>query len=135
MLIYSFNTNIGLGVYDISYTHHKPSLLAYYVIPGKGFKIKLGGGAGYRIVTVSEKLPTSGSRIKYTSGGLGLLVKVKGDTAIGEKLYANIGLDLRFDLPGEPENNGKKMHNGALREDVNLNSLSVGISLGISYFF
>ncbi|MBN2570872.1 MAG: hypothetical protein JXA68_01980 [Ignavibacteriales bacterium] len=133
--IYSFNTSFaGIGTYDISYFHHKPSVLAFYVISGEGYKFKFGGGVGYRIISVDEQLPTSTLEYNYKSSGLGFVGKAQAHTSLGGNFYVFLELDARYDLPGEPENNGKKIENIVLDETVNFNSLSIGLNIGISLF-
>ena len=133
MELFSYNSNftLGLGNYDISYTYHKPSLLAYYVLPGEGYKFKFGGGFGLRYVSVDEEIFRT---TNYTSTGVGFLLRAQGHTALGGSFYANIGADARLDLPGEPENDGAPIGQ-TTGEAVDLNSFSVGIKLGVSYFF
>lgn len=122
--LFSYNTPLLGASYEISYSHHKPSLLAYYVISGEGYKIKFGGGLGYRYVSLDERIIGT---TNYSTSGFGLLLRIQGHTLLSGNLYANIGGDLRNDFLGEIQNpNGQK---------YNLNSLSAGVRLGISYFF
>ncbi|GBD90477.1 hypothetical protein BMS3Abin04_01194 [bacterium BMS3Abin04] len=123
--LFSYNTPLLGGSYEISYTHYKPSLLAYYVISGEGYKIKFGGGIGYRYVSLDERILGA---TNYSTSGFGLLLRMQGHTLLSGNLYANIGGDLRNDFLGEIQNS----NNG---QNYNLNSLSAGIRLGISYSF
>ncbi|OGU58803.1 MAG: hypothetical protein A2V66_01705 [Ignavibacteria bacterium RBG_13_36_8] len=131
--IYSYTASFsGTYVYDISYGHHKPSVLAYYVISGNGYKFKFGGGAGLRIISLDEKIMNT---VNYSTSGFGVLLKAQGHTLLGGNFYANIGVDLRYDLPGEPKNGSNYIVDNSINQNVNINSLSFGIKLGISYFF
>jgi long-subunit fatty acid transport protein len=133
LTIFSYNSPRGIGgIYELSYNMHRPSLVAYYVIPGNGYKFKFGGGVGTRHITVTEKNFTEDS---YSSTGVGFLLKVQGLTLLSENLYANIAFDLRFDFPGEPSNGNIKIRNNAVNENVKFTSLSAGIKLGVSYLF
>lgn len=130
--LFSYNAQTsGGGKYDLSYGHHKPTLLGYYVISGTGYKFKFGGGVGYRIVSVDEQIY---SKTTYSGSGLGLLLRAQGHTALGSNVYVNIGLDLRYDMPGEPSNGDQYIVDNLISENVNLNSLSIGIRVGVSYF-
>jgi hypothetical protein len=134
--IYSFSINSSkAGFYEVSYQHHKPTLVAYYVIPGEGYKFKFGGGIGFRYLTLDEQVSNSPQPVNYTTSGLGFLLKIQGHTKLSGNLYANIGADMRYDMPGEPESSGKKIFDNSINENVNLNSLSFGVKLGVSYFF
>ncbi|MFA3782500.1 hypothetical protein ABRY23_05480 [Melioribacteraceae bacterium 4301-Me] len=133
LLIDSYNTPVGVaGIYEISYNVHRPSLLGYYVIYGKGYKFKFGVGAGPRFASLTEKIVT---QTNYNSTGLGFLLKAEGHTALSTNFYAVIGVDARYDLVGEPSYSNGKIHNNVNGENLNLNSISVGLKLGISLTF
>lgn len=124
-----------LGTYKLEYEMHKPSVMAYYVIPGKGYNFKLGGGAGIRYITVSETIPAQGSE-DFSGMGFGFLLKALGNTTLGQNLYAQIGAALSFDFPGVPDNNGKAFsYNNEEQQEVNFNSFSASVRLGLSYYF
>ena len=130
--IYSY-TNSGInGQYELSFNNIMPSLLAYYVLSGQGYNFKFGGGAGLRLVSVDESLPASGSS-DFHSVGIGFIGRIEGNTLLGGNVYANVGLDLRYDLNGEPKSNGTTLRNNVLDENVNFNALSIGLRLGITY--
>lgn len=132
VLLDSYNAPIGVGgIYDISYIQHRPSIIGYYVISGIGYKFKFGGGIGVRLVSLTEEIFL---KTEYTANGFGILLKGEGNTLLGGNFFALIGFDLRYDLPGEvsgPNNN--KIFNNANGENLQLNSLSIGIKLGVSY--
>jgi len=134
-LLYSFTSSDGNGQYELAYGLTMPSLIGYYVITGTGYNFKFGGGAGVRFLSVDESLPGTGSSDNYTSTGYGFILRAEGNTALAENVYAHIAADVRYDVNGEPENNGDKLYNAVYKENVNFNSLSFGIRLGISYQF
>lgn len=134
-LIYSYNASNINGRYDISYDLIMPSLLAFYVVSGKGYDFKFGGGAGIRFLSVDETLPASARSDNYTSTGFGAIIRAEGNTLLGGNVYANVITDIRYDINGEPKGNLGNLRNNVLNENVNFNSLSVGIKLGVSYFF
>lgn len=134
-LIDSYNVQIGNGgIYEISYTFLRPSLNAYYVISGLGYKIKFGGGIGPRLISLKEENIIEKD---YTSKGYGILLKIEGNTLLGNNLYALIGFDMRYDFSNDLENTSTKnkiinYYNG---EALNMTSVSAGIKLGITYIF
>lgn len=132
--LYSYNTQNGIGTYDLSYHNFMPTLVNYYVINGDGYQFKFGGGAGIRFLSADESLPASTSKQTYTSTGFGFLLRGAGNTRLSDKVYINISLDARYDINGEPANGGKTLFNYPANEKVNFNSLSVGLSLGLTYF-
>jgi hypothetical protein len=133
-LINSYTTTGFTGKYEMFYGIFMPSVLNYYVIGGEGYNFKFGGGLGIRLVNADESLPASGSTQNYSSTGFGFLLRAEGNTLLGEKIYAKIGVQARYDLNGEPDNNGDYL-NDVAQDRVNFNTFSVGLSLGISYIF
>lgn len=132
-LIYSYTSSSSIGQYEMAYNNLMLSLLSYYVVNGDGYNFKLGGGAGLRFFSGDESLPGTGITKTYTSTGYGFLLRAEGNTLLGGNIYAKIGAQARYDLNGEPENNGAHLVN--INENVNFNSLSIGLSLGVSYIF
>ncbi|MEE9430102.1 MAG: hypothetical protein V3V16_03615 [Melioribacteraceae bacterium] len=124
--IYSFNSSFGLGIYDLSLNHHKPSIIGYYIMKGIGYKIKFGVGTGIRIVQAEEKLLGVSN---YSTNGIGFIFKAQGDTKLSGNLYALIAGELRYDLPGEIKTLGL---GGSI---ISLNSIGVGLKLGTVYYF
>lgn len=133
--IYSYNSSQSkLAKYDLYINTHAPTLFAYYVIPGEGYKFRLGGGIGYRYALLQEKF--SNFDIKYKAQGVGLMLKADGNTSLGGDLYALIGFVLKWDLPGKPEHSTELPSGFKTNiEEVSLNSFSAGVRLGLSYFF
>ncbi|MBX3008746.1 MAG: hypothetical protein KF816_12055 [Melioribacteraceae bacterium] len=118
------------GLYEVSFTHFKPSVVTYYIIPGEGYQFKLGGGVGLRTVSFSERFL---SQADYNANGLGFLLKAVGNTALSKDFFALIGIDVRYDLPGDLSNNGNKIFNPVTGENLNMNSISVAINLGVTF--
>lgn len=127
----SYNTSLGSGgVYEISYSNHRPTVLAYYVIPGEGYQFKFGGGIGYRYVSLDERIVSS---TNHSFSGFGILLRALGNTLLSKNFYALIGFDLRYDVISQNSNSNNALINLTNGEKVNLNSVSVGIQLGITY--
>lgn len=133
--IYSYNNFADLGQYDISANNIFPTALAYYVIAGDGYNFKLGGGAGLRLLYFTEKLPGDVVSTDYTATGVGFLLRAEGTTRIDGNVHAHIGGDIKYDVAGKPESSGTSTSSNRLFEQVEFNSLIVGIRLGISYYF
>lgn len=132
--IYSYNNNVGPGQYDLTYNSILPSVMAYYALVGDGYNFKIGGGAGPRFVSVKESKKWMGSEVDYSSTGFGIVVRAEGNTVLSDNLYANIGVDVRYDVNGEPsDSDGNNITN--FNENVNFNSFAIGVKLGISYLF
>lgn len=127
----SYNTSIGNGgIYEISYYQHRPSLLAYYVVLGEGFRFKFGGGIGLRYVSLTERVIVS---TDYKASGVGFLLRAMGNTIMSKDFYALVGVDLRYDLAGDVSNENSTLTNNATGEKLNMKSISIGIYLGITF--
>ncbi|MDR3609182.1 MAG: hypothetical protein P4L27_01305 [Ignavibacteriaceae bacterium] len=131
----SFNFSPNGGRYQLSYGVLMPTITSYYVIEGQGYNFKFGGGLGLRFASITETKEFSSSSNNYNSIGFGILLRALGNTALSSNVYANITGDIRYDLNGTPKNNGNPIQNTVLNNSVNLNSLSLGLSLGITYIF
>ena len=131
LLIDSYNASYGTGgVYEMSYNVHRPSLLAYYIVPGIGYQFKFGGGVGPRFVSLSEKIISSAD---YSVSGYGFVVKAEGNTLLSKNFYALIGTNLRYDVTGDVSNSQNTIVNRSTGEKLNLNALSFGIYLGVTF--
>ena len=131
--IYSFTDVKPQGKDELSFNNLMPSLMGYYVLSGDGYNFKFGGGAGVRFVSVEETRNISVAKTNYSSVGFGTILRIEGNTLLGGNVYANIGADMRYDVNGEPENNGEPLYNISQKENVNFNTLSIGVRLGITY--
>ena len=126
--ISSYTNQISFGQYDFNWNAIMPSVIAYYVLGGKGYNLKFGGGAGIRFSSVEEKQNWNGQTRNLNSTGFGFLVRADGNTLLSG--------NLRYDLNGEPEDSGgNPLRNNVQNENVDLNSFSIGIRLGIAYYF
>jgi len=134
-LINSFNYSTDLGKFELDYNILSPNLLAYYILDGIGYNFKFGGGFGLRFVNVDLSFPGTNVITNYSNTGYGFILRADGNTLLGGNVYANIGADLKYDINGVPKSNGSTLFNNISREDVNLNSLSFAIRLGISFIF
>ena len=130
-LLNSYNAGSSNGNYDLTYSLLMPSVLYNYVLIGKGYNFKFGGGAGIRFLSIAEKLPSDPNNYNYSSLGYGLILRAAGNTAIAQDVYAYIAADIRYDILKEPEPSA----GGNKIGDVNFSSLSFGVRLGISYQF
>ena len=124
------NTYSSGGSYQISYNLQRPSLVAYYILPGEGYQFKFGGGVGLRYVSLSE---TIYSATKYYATGAGLLLKSEGNTKLSDHFYALIGVNVRYDITGKLSTPSQNLTNNESNENVNLNSVSFGIYFGITF--
>jgi hypothetical protein len=121
---YSFSSDIGKR--ELTSVFLMPGFVASYVIAGTGYNFKFGGGAGLRLSYINEDFDFY--TVDHTSAGFGFLLKTEGNTLLGGNLYANIGAELRYDI------NGSFIAGRASGINVNLDSFSAGLRLGLTYF-
>jgi hypothetical protein len=130
---FSYTNVLGSGlVYELDKTIYMPTLLGYYLIKGNGYEFKFGVGLGYRYAGVVEKTYSSAN---YSAGGFGSLVRAQALTALGNNFYVNLSGDLRYDIIGTPKNGNNKIYDDILQQNVNLNSFSAVVRIGITYIF
>ncbi len=134
--IYSYSNDFSdYGKFELDYNMHSPTFMAYYVLEGEGYKFKFGGGVGPRYISCNQTLPLLTTSLNYTSWGFGTLLKAEGNTALSENVYALIAFSLKLDFPGTPKNDGKSLYRSSGIKDVDFNSFSAGIRLGIVHTF
>jgi hypothetical protein len=133
--LFSYTNVSTVGKYEMVFNIIPVTAMGYYVIRGEGYNLKFGSGIGPRFINAEESLPGMGTTDSYTSTGAGIIIRCEGNTFLGGNFYANLGADLKYDLNGEPENNGEKLTNSVYGENVNFNTFSLGVKLGISYLF
>ena len=122
----------SIGNYEISFVLHRPSLMCFYVLPGNGYQFKFGGGFGIRKLFLTERIQ---STEKYTADGFGLVFKAKGNTKLSKDFYALISIDFRYEAIEDISNSTGTIYNNVLKENLNMNSFSFGIHLGVTYSF
>ncbi len=133
---YAFNsyTNITAnGKYELNYRFISPSLMGYYMIEGAGYSFKFGGGVGPRFLVVEEIKPFVVTGITYTSTGFGVVARASGSTALSNNVFAYIGADARYDAGGTPKKDGIAIPQRG--RELSVNSLSLGLKIGVSFTF
>ncbi len=132
-LINSFTYTFFPTKYEFAYNIFMPSVLNYYVLQGKGYKFKFGGGLGLRFSSVHETKPILTKTYNYRSVGYGLILRAEGNTLLSGNFYVSLGGDIRYDINGEPKNGNNYIVNNGKK--VSLSSFSAGVRLGITYIF
>lgn len=130
--IFSVSSNNGVGVSELAFNTHMPSILALYVYSGKGYKLKVGGGLGIRFVDLTQKLITASD---YSSLGFGSVLKAEAHTKLSGNFYLSLLGNIRLDFPGEPSDGDNYIVDFISNENVNVNSIGFGLGIGVSYFF
>ena len=121
------------GTYDFTYHIIMPTITSYYVIRGEGYNFKFGGGVGLRLLSADESIPATPSATNYTSAGPGFLLRAAGNTRLSGDFFVYIAGNLRYDLNGDLK--GWTDHHSGNYNQVNMNSFSASVNLGITYTF
>ena len=132
-LLSSATFNMSTGQYDFSYHIIMPTITSYYVIRGEGYNFKFGGGVGIRLASANELFPSSPSANNFTSTGFGVLLRAAGNTRLSNDFYVYISGDIRYDWNGDL-NKWSEYHVSTYNQ-VDLNTLSAGVNIGITYMF
>jgi len=132
-LLNSVTFNMSTGLYDFSYHAIMPTVTSYYVLRGEGYNFKFGGGIGVRFVSADESFPSSPTANNFTSTGFGFLLRTAGNTKLSDNFYVYISGDLRYDLNGNLK--GWNDYHPTYYNQVNLDTFSAGVTLGITYIF
>jgi hypothetical protein len=118
---------------EFSYRIHMPTIIAQYILyEAQTYNFKVGAGAGFHLGSYDEKLTSTGA-FEASANGVGSVLELEGNTALGENLYAHLGAQLRWEFVGE-------LRDGAGRKPIatastTLHFFSVGARLGMSYYF
>jgi len=122
------------GTYTLFYNLHMPTALVQYVLPGKGYFVKLGVGIGYHAGSVEQSNSIFGTSSTYTSHGFGAKAQVVGETEFDEHLFGYISGDMRWESFGKLKNSsGSELQN--LGQTASLSMFIVGLGFGLIYYF
>lgn len=135
-LINSYNITSGSGSYEYSYVIHMPTLIAQHLDMHAGYAFKFGGGLGYHIALLSERLQGASAR-DFKSTGLGVKVDAEGNTALGESMYAYLGVDVRVNFMSTfKDSQGNVLQiRGLTPKNAKMNFFALGLKFGMIYYF
>jgi hypothetical protein len=118
-----------------TYVVHMPTALVQYLIQGRGYVFKFGGGLGYHVATFTEDYALYGGT-SYSSRGIGLKLEAEGNTEFDSHLYAYIVGDIRGDMMSEfKSTQGTPLINPVNDKHASMSFYSVGLKFGLMYYF
>jgi hypothetical protein len=133
-LLHSYNITQGGMNLAFSYAVHMPSVLICYLYAGKGYVLKVGGGAGYHVATFKQDF--LGSVTDYTADGIGMKLAAEGNTAFDDNLFGSIGVEMRGDYLGEFRATKTKLPLiGSNGKNIRMDFFSFGLRFGLAYYF
>jgi hypothetical protein len=129
---YSLPSIISVHNAEFSYNIHMPTLVGQYILfEAPTYNLKAGVGAGYHFATYSEKY--SSVDASFTGRGVGMLIELEGNTALGEALYAHLGVQMRWEFIGALTNGAGNPAPGN-SASTSFNCFSIGARLGMTYY-
>jgi hypothetical protein len=125
----------GYGQADFGVTLHLPSVLLQYILAEKGmYNIKAGAGPTYLAGSMHEKYLVIDDT--YSATGFGVLGRLEANTALGDRLFASLGANLRWAGSGGLRNAaGVSPGVGRTGSEATLGFIGVGARIGLSYQF
>ena len=129
---YSLPSSFGYGTAEFSYVVHMPTVIVQYILyEAPTYNLKAGAGIGYHFGTYTEKY--SNVDASFSGKGIGSLLELEGNTALGDHLCAYLGIQSRWDLIGELKDELGKPPSNSTRTTFHF--FSVSARLGMSYYF
>jgi hypothetical protein len=127
---HSLASRVYVGAAEFSYNIHMPTVIGQYILfEAPTYNLKAGAGLGYHFGMYEEKF----FNVRYSSKGIGSLIELEGNNALGESLFAYLGVQARWDFVGNLQDaNGKSPSNAYT---TSMNFFSVGARLGMTYYF
>jgi len=124
------NSFSGIGGYDLSYTIYKPSLMYYRVYEGEGYQFKIGGGAGPRFLSATERISYE---TIYRSTGWGVVGRADASTKLSDISFAYVGVELRYENLPVPSNASGNIGQSSAYGSPKFSAFSAGIKLGVLF--
>jgi hypothetical protein len=120
--------------YDFSYFNHQVYAMGYYVIPQEYSFIKVGGGAGYIFSKLSVKEPYIAGTRDFTSNGFGIKAEAVLNFQISKGFAVHLGGFISQTILQNLKDASGNLLTAKNNDNVKLNSLGVGLRLGLEYF-
>lgn len=134
-LVGGYEVQSGFGSGRYAFAAHLPSIIVHYSLTEEpAYSVLAGVGGGYHAGSVRTELP--GASDRFTGTGPGVLVDLRGNTSLGDGLYALLGVHVRWSAIGELTNSdGFVIPTGPGVAPPTLSFVSAGAKLGVTYRF
>ncbi len=130
-LMASYSEATPYGNAEFTYSVHMPTLIGQYVLHAEQtYNIKAGVGFGYHFGAYSQKYSLVDGT--YRASGMGALIELEGNTALGEDVFAHLGTQIRWDFVGDLKNAAGNSPGGTFT--TSLHFFSVGARLGVTVY-
>jgi hypothetical protein len=138
-LINSYTITNSNGTFEYSYVIHMPTVGIQYLDVHPGYAFKFGGGIGYHIASLSERV--QGSSRNLVSKGLGVKVDAEANTLLDVRLYVYIGGEMRLNIMSAfRDSNGNLLpvrtgSGTSSAKNASMNFFALGLKFGLIYYF
>jgi len=118
---------------SVTYSIHSPSLVFNYILREPGYQLKFGAGLSFNYARLLQKTSASRGEDIYISNGLGFKLDAYGHSQLDSKFYMVFGLFIHTGLMSDLKNEeGKYLIE---HKKINMSFISVGLNLGMAYYF
>lgn len=118
---------------EFSESVHMPMIVAHYCLHGEGYWMKVGGGVGYTIGTLTQTVIQGYPEQTYTAHGAGLKLDAVMNLAFDKHWYGMLSGDVRWGVGNTFAHNGTDVVYQSVMP--RLNFVTVGLKLGMMYQF
>lgn len=130
----SYTVSAGTSGDGLHYAVNAPMALVQYVMPGKGYFIKLNAGGGYHWGTVTPPNNIYAAEPAYKASGPGFRLEAEGQTAFDAHLFGYFSATADAEFLGTVHSDGgRELTNGG--GPVSLNYFAAGVRFGLMYYF
>ena len=120
--------DVYYGIEDFFYFIHQPYIIFRYIIKGKNYSFKFGGGTGYHIGQL--QISGIGNYVsKYNSSGIGF----KGEVLFSAKMSQILRTYFSGSIGGAVLSSFTVTNSFGDSNKVNLSNFGIGIRIGLSY--
>ena len=133
MKSYSIDDRSGYARSEFSYQVHMPTILVHRLLFGEGYRVKVGGGAGYHFCSFRQQFQPYGSDETLKADGPSFKLEVVGNTKFDDTFYGSIGVDLRWDFLGTLERRDAVVAVSRTGELPSMNFFNAGIKFGVTF--
>ncbi len=134
-LLGSYNLTSVFGPAEYTFVTHMPSVIAQYIVVAESvYNVKVGFGGGYHFGSLTQRF--GNLEDTFSGSGPGVIADLEANTALGESLFAYLGVIIRWEFISELTNaNGKSPSATTGSSPTTLNFFGIGARLGFSYYF
>lgn len=130
----SFTNNYGLGNHQLDINLFQPNLIITRYWQTDFYRISVGGGGGYYLLSFNEKLPNQVEVTKSSTTGFGIIAVISADTYLSRNLFISLTGELR--LMYFKESDFKRYSGNTFTiGKINFDSRGATLKIGLKYFF